>query len=45
MTLHRSSPRAKPRWLSLAVMAMALLVITAGLAVAHAGDQVPPPNN
>jgi hypothetical protein len=45
MTLHRSSPRAKPRWLSLAVMAMALLVITAGLAVAHAGDQVPPPGN
>ena len=37
MTLHRSHPRARSRWLTLSVLVLGLTITGAGLAVAHAG--------
>ncbi len=37
MTLHRSHPRARSRWLTLSVLVLGLTIVGAGLAVAHAG--------
>ncbi len=37
MTLHRSHPHARSRWLTLSVLVLGLTIIGAGLAVAHSG--------